>query len=118
MSGKSQSQRQLRVGERVRHILSSIFIRGAFHHPYLRGKSITVSQVKVSPDIRHATAYVTELGEDQSPELIEALNECAPDISYEVAQEMTTKYTPKISFEYDLSFKKADRIEEILDDVL
>ncbi len=112
---KAPSQRQLKVGERVRHILAGVFMRADFHDPALRGKMITVSEVSVSPDLKHATAFVSELGQNSNQDLIDDLNRNSHEFSHSVAKEMTTKYTPKIKFEYDRSYAKVERINDILD---
>lgn len=112
---KAPTQRQLRVGEELRHILSEILSRGYLHDPILAGKSITVSEIRPSPDMRHATAYVMPLGGgDDVPEIISALNHAAHFLSHEMGRRLTMKFTPRVHFELDPTFDEAQRIDAIL----
>lgn len=112
---KAPTQRQLRVGEEVRHILAGVLGRGDLHDPILAGKSITVSEVRTSPDMRHATAYVMPLGgTGDVSEIIGALNHAAPFLSHEIGRRLTTKFTPRVHFERDPTFEEAQRIDAIL----
>jgi ribosome-binding factor A len=113
--GTEQSQRQLRVGEALRHVLAELLMRGAVHDPLLAEASLTVSEVRVSRDLRHAVAYVTELGGELRPELLEALARAAPYLRGEAARRVHLKYAPELSFRVDPSFAEAARIDAILD---
>jgi len=113
--GKAPSQRQLRVGEELRHILAALLGRGDLHDPTLAGKSITVSEVRTSPDMRHATVYVMPLGgAGDTVEIVAALNHAAAYLSHEVGQRITMKFTPRLHFELDQVFSEAQRIEDML----
>lgn len=113
--GKAPSQRQLRVGEELRHVLAQLLGRGDLHDPNLAGKSITVSEVRPSPDMRHATVYVMPLGgEGDIIEIVGALNHAAAYLSHEVGQRITMKFTPRLHFELDQVFGEAQRIENML----
>ena len=113
--GKAPSQRQLRVGEELRHILAELLGRGDLHDPALAGKSITVSEVRTSPDMRHATVYVMPLGgAGDIVEIVAALNHAASYLSHEVGQRITMKFTPRLHFELDQVFSEAQRIEDML----
>lgn len=113
--GKAPSQRQLRVGEELRHVLAQLLGRGDLHDPSLAGKSITVSEVRTSPDMRHATVYVMPLGgEGDIVEIVGALNHAAAYLSHEVGQRITMKFTPRLHFELDQVFGEAQRIENML----
>lgn len=107
-------QRQLRVGEEIRHALSSIFMRGELHEPELREASITVSEVRISPDLKNATAYVMPLGGGNRDEVIEALRDVAPNLRTLLGSKIHLKYTPRLSFRLDDSFDEAHRINELL----
>jgi ribosome-binding factor A len=112
---KEPTQRQLRVNEAIRHIVASQLMRGETGDERLRGQTITVTEVEVSPDMRHATAFVTPLGGGEiSKEVLIALNEVAPQFTHAVAKELTMKYTPRIHFEYDSRFDYADKINTLL----
>lgn len=128
MSGKKNrhtmndpSQRQLRVGEQVRHELSQLLQRGHFKDPSLVEKSalITVTEVRLTPDLKHAKAYVLPLGGKQSDidELLPALNEEAKTFQSELGHALKMKFTPRVQFVTDHSFGEADRIEHILHNI-
>ena len=113
--GRTPSQRQLRVGEELRHVLAEVLARGELRDPALKDLSITVSEVRASPDMRHATAFVMPLGGTADPvELMAALNRAAPFLSHEVGRRITMKYTPSLHFELDSVFDEAQRIESLL----
>jgi ribosome-binding factor A len=113
-AGSEQSQRQLRVGEALRHVLAELLMRGAVHDPLLAEASLTVSEERVSRDLRHAVAYVTELGGELRPELLAALARAAPYLRGEAARRVHLKYAPELSFQVDPSFAEAARIDAIL----
>jgi ribosome-binding factor A len=114
--GKAPSQRQLRVGEELRHALAHLLERGELRDPALAGRSITVTEVRVSPDLRHATAFVTPLGGAESAAVVAALRHAAPFIRGRLGQAVTLRYTPELSFEPDRSFEEAAAIERLLRD--
>lgn len=107
-------QRQLRVGEEIRHALSDVFMRGELYDPVLDGAPITVSQVKISPDLKNATAYVMPLGGLKLNEVMETLARLAPNIRNLVGHRLKLRYTPRISFRVDTSFEEAGRIHALL----
>lgn len=112
---KEPTQRQLRVNEAIRHIIAAHLMRGETGHPALSGQSVTVTEVEVGPDMRHATAFVTPLGGGTiKDEVLDALNEVAPHFTHAVAKELTMKYTPRIRFAYDERFDYADKINTLL----
>jgi ribosome-binding factor A len=113
-AGAQQSQRQLRVGEALRHVLAELLMRGAVHDPALVEARLTVSEVQVSRDLRHAVAYVTELGGDLGDELLDALNRAAPYLRGEAARRVHLKYAPTLVFRSDPSFAEAARIDALL----
>jgi len=113
--GKAPSQRQLRVGEELRHVLAGILGRGDLHDPMLAGKSITVSEVRPSPDMRHATVFVMPLGgAGDVAEIVGALNHAAHFLSHEVGRRITMKFTPGLRFELDRVFEEAQYIDSLL----
>jgi len=109
------SQRQLRVGEEIRHALADIFRRGEFRDPVLQEMNVTVTEVRISPDLKNATAFVMPLGGGH-PELIEALNKASAFLRSQVAKEIRLPYAPRISFSADTSFDYADKISRLLHD--
>ena len=111
---KEPTQRQLRVGEEVRHALAMAIERGEIHDPALAGQVITVTEVRVSPDLRNATAFVMPLGGTGSDEILESLNRAAPFFRRRVAAEVDLRRLPSLSFELDATFDNADHIEALL----
>ena len=115
---KGPSQRQLRVGEQIKHILAETMARGHFHHEVLIDAGhITVGEVRVTPDLRNAKAYVMSLGGQNMEEILVALNEESQQFSKEINKQSNMKFTPKIRFVKDESFEEAQRIDELLRDV-
>lgn len=113
---EEQSVRLLKVGERVRHILSELLAREEAHDPTLRASSISVTEVRMSPDLRNAKVYVKPLlGEDEDV-IVKALRTNTAFFQREVAQRLGLKFAPKLQFRADESFDEASRIEELLDD--
>ena len=108
--GKSgPSQRQLRVGELIRRTLSEVLSRGDVHDPEIARMMITVGEVRVSPDLRVATAYVLPLGGHNRDEALAALRRNTAEIRHLVVKGMTIKFAPELRFEIDHTY---DRIEE------
>ncbi len=113
-SSKSPSSRPLKVGEMLRHNLSEIFLRGEAHHPILDSASITVSEVRVSPDLKNATAYVMPLAGSNKEQVMDALAESAPQIRHLLARKVTLKFMPRVHFKLDTSYEEAGRINQLL----
>ncbi len=113
-SARPASQRQLRVGEEVRHVLSALFQRGDFRDPTLQSLNLTITEVRVSPDLRNATVFVTPLGGGDIATAVKALRHAAGFLRGQVAHEINLRFAPNLSFEADTSFEHAARIETIL----
>lgn len=113
------SQRQRRVGEQIRHILSETLQRGHFDNELLLNKSntIIVSEVSPSPDLKHARAYVMSLNGENMEELLDALNDQTRIFQKEIARNTNLKFTPRVKFVTDTSFDEAQHIEDILREV-
>ena len=114
--GKAPSQRQLRVGELVRRRLSEIFQRGEAHDPDLMDMSITVGEVRVSPDLRIATAYVLPLGGGDRDVMLDALNRSKAELRHSVVQGINLKFAPELRFEIDDTFDRMDRTRAMFAD--
>lgn len=112
-SGKPPSQRQLRVGEEIRHALSAVLLRAEFRDPDLVNQVITVTEVRVSPDLKNATAYVLPLDGEAGP-MVEALNRASAYLRGQLAQAIRLKHLPRLNFVFDGSFDEASRIETII----
>jgi ribosome-binding factor A len=111
---KSGGNRNLRVGEEIRHALADIFMRGEVHSMDLFGASITVSEVRVSPDLKNATAYVMPLAGKNKEGLLEALKKSSPELRHLVGKRMKLRHIPKIFFALDNSYDEAERISNLL----
>jgi ribosome-binding factor A len=117
------SQRQLRVGEHVRHVLAEVLARGDIHDPELAGLLISVLEVRMSPDLRHGTVLVMPLGgklvlgADGEAEAVEALNRNAKELRLEVSRRLRElKFSPELRFRVDDRYDEAARIEKIFHD--
>ncbi len=110
------SQRQLRVGEQLRHIIVETLQRGHFNSEELfhAAPKITVSEVRVSPDMKNATAYISLLGGGNLEDILPALRKDASVFQKEFGRQMKMKFTPRIRFAEDESFANAEKIENIL----
>lgn len=111
---RGPSQRQLQVGESVRHALCEVLGRDLLRDPDLAGQSITVSEVRVSPDMRHATAFVLPLGGGDVDTVLTGLARAAPYLSTQVGRLIHLKRTPRLAFERDGSFDRASEIDAVL----
>jgi ribosome-binding factor A len=108
------SQRQLRVGEELRHALAKILRAGQSREPALENASITVSEVRMSSDLRNATAFVMPLAGANAIEVIAALQRRASSLKGLLAREVPLRYTPDLVFALDRSFDEAERIHKLL----
>jgi ribosome-binding factor A len=108
------SQRQLRVGEMLRHALSEVLQRGDVSDPVLDTAVVTVPEVRMTPDLRHAICYVMPLGGQHIDEIITALERNRKFLRGELAHKVTLKYMPDLRFEIDRSFEEGDRIDRLL----
>lgn len=113
---EQQSVRVLKVGERVRHILSELLARGEVHDDVVSAANISVTEVRMTPDLRHATAYVKPLLGAGEEEVVHALRQNTAFLQREVAKRLSLKFAPKLKFRKDESFAEADRIEALLRD--
>ncbi|MGI9499119.1 MAG: 30S ribosome-binding factor RbfA [Geminicoccaceae bacterium] len=115
-AGGTLNQRQLRVGERLRHVLADLFSKGAVHDPVIAERPLTISEVRITRDLRQATVYVVELGGELSPEMQAALVRATPFIRGEVARQSNLKYAPNLTFRADETFAESARIDALLDE--
>lgn len=112
--GQGPTQRQLRVGEEIRHAIADLIERGAMKDPKLRDVPVTVTEVRMTPDLRQAIAYVTPLGGGDAAEIVAALNHAAPFFRAQVAAAVRLRFAPEVSFCADPSFEEARKIDDIL----
>ena len=113
-SGRPNSKRQLRVGEQLRHIISSILAEDNIHDPDVTSTSITVTEVQPSNDMRNATVYVIPLGGDTEKPVIDGLNRSSGFIQAELGKQLTMKFTPRLFFKKDESFEYGDHIDKLI----
>jgi ribosome-binding factor A len=108
------SQRQLRVGELIRHAIAEVLARGDVPDPVLSSHPITVPEVRMSPDLRLATAYVMPLGGRDQKAVMEALERNRKQLRTEVVRKVNLKFAPDVRFLIDERFDEAERIEKLL----
>ena len=110
------SQRQLRAGELIRHALVEVLREEDFSDPNLHGVSVTVTEVRLSPDLRNAMAFVEPLGGAHAGEVVEALNRHAKFLRGRLGHGIDMKFTPDLKFLHDVSFDEAQRMDRLFDD--
>jgi ribosome-binding factor A len=108
------SQRQLRVGELIRHELADMLARGEIHDPTIQEHMITIPEVRVTPDLRLATIYVMPLGGRDEKEVLGALERNSRYVRGEIGRRVNLKFAPEIRFRIDERFDEAERIEKLL----
>ena len=113
-SNQPRTPRQLKVGEELRHALADVFMRGDYRIHELDGTSITVSEVRVSPDLTNATAYVMPLGGKNAPKILDILNLNAGKFRKEISARVKLRHAPAVHFKLDHSFDEAAKIEALL----
>ena len=113
-SERGLSQRQLRVGELVRHVLAEMLTRGDVHDPVLEGRAVTIPEVRMTADLRLATIYAMPLGGHDADAVLTALNRNRRFLRGEIAQRINLKFAPDIRFAIDDRFEEAERIEKLL----
>jgi ribosome-binding factor A len=112
------SQRQLRVGEHVRHVIAETLLRGHFSDEILLdSQKVTVTEVRMSPDLRHATAYVIALGGKDMDDILPALNSNAAAFQKDINAKSDLKFTPKVVFKLDTSFDTVQKLDSILNNL-
>lgn len=115
---KEPSQRQLRVGEQLKHIIAEVLQRGDIHNAAVTGAGhISVTEVRPSPDLRNATAYVISLGGANMEEIVDALNNESRVFQKEISRQSTMKFTPRVKFKEDYAFEEGQKIESLLRDI-
>ncbi|ATG37196.1 MULTISPECIES: 30S ribosome-binding factor RbfA [Phaeobacter] len=112
--GSGPSQRQLRVGELIRRALSEIFARGDLHDPELNRLSITVGEVRTSPDLRIATAYVLPLGGKGQEDTLKLMARNKGELRRMIGKKLALKFTPELRFQLDDTFDRMDDTRRML----
>jgi ribosome-binding factor A len=115
-AARGPSQRQLRAGELIRHALVEILREEELEDPALKGVSVTVTEVRMSPDLKHALCFVEPLGGAHAPEVIAALNRVARFLRGRLGHAIDLRFTPQLKFVHDESFDVADKMNRLLSD--
>jgi len=113
-SAAAPTQRQLRVAEEIRHVLAGVFARGGFRDPDLAGEHVTVTEVRIGPDLKHATVFVARLGRTDIDALLPALRRAAPYLRREVSHAVRLRHAPDLHFQPDHALDEASRIDRLL----
>lgn len=108
------SQRQLRVGEELRHALAWAIERGDLHNTELVDNPVTLTEVRISPDLKNATVYFVPFGDADADIAGAALRRSTPELRHEIAKRVNLRVVPRLSFERDTTFETASRIESLL----
>ena len=108
------SQRQLRVAEEIRHVLAGVFARQELRDPELADVQITVTEVRIGPDLKHAIAFVARLGRSDVDVLLPALKRATPFLRGQVAHSLRLKFAPDLTFQPDTSLEYATKIDRML----
>jgi ribosome-binding factor A len=111
---KAQTQRQLRAGELVRRAVADIIAEGHLHDPHLKGVSVTITEARVSPDLRHATCFIAALGRGDVQKVADALNHASGFLQKELGRQIEMKFTPRLRFLPDDSFDAAAKVDDVL----
>lgn len=113
-AGRGPSQRQLRVGELLRHALAEILQRGEVHDPVLDGVVVTVPEVRMTPDLKQATVFVMPLGGKDADAVVAAFERNKRFLRGEIAHRVALRYAPELHFRLDTSFEEGARVDALL----
>ena len=112
-----KSQRQLKVGEELRHLISNALLRGSFYDEHLDNNNITVTEVNISPDLKNAKVYVMPLGGENKVNVINSLNKVTGRVKKIISSNISLRQTPQLQFKIDETFEHAKKINDILDKI-
>ena len=115
--GSIKSQRQLRVGEELRHLISNALLRESFYDGYIKNNNITITEVNVSPDLKNAKVYVMPLGGENKLDVLNSLNKVSGRFKKIISSNISLRQTPKLVFKIDETFEYAKKINDILDKI-
>ena len=110
----TKSQRQLRVGEELRHLISNVLLRETFYDQIIENNNITITEVNVSPDLKNAKVYIMPLGGENKLEVLDSLNKSNGRIKKLISSNINLRQIPKLQFKIDETFEYAENIENIL----
>ena len=112
-----KSQRQLKVGEELRHLISNALLRESFYDEYIKNNNITITEVNVSPDLKNAKVYVMPLGGENKLDVLNSLNRISGRFKKIISSNLSLRQTPKLVFKIDETFEYAKKINDILDKI-
>ena len=113
-TSSEKSQRQLKVGEEIRHLIADILLRGSFYEPSLEGVTVTISEVSISPDFSNARVYCLPLGGIDYDNVLMGLNTISKEIQHDLSKRLTIRRTPRLKFVLDESFDIAGRVSTLI----
>ncbi len=112
-----KSQRQLKVGEELRHLISNALLRSSFYDEHIENNNITITEVNVSPDLKNAKVYVMPLGGKKKLDVLNSLNKATGRLKKIISSNLSLRQTPKLTFKIDETFEYAKKINDILDKI-
>ena len=112
-----KSQRQLKVGEELRHLISNALLRSSFYDEHIENNNITITEVNVSPDLKNAKVYVMPLGGKKKLDVLNSLNKATGRLKKIISNNLSLRQTPKLIFKIDETFEYAKKINDILDKI-
>ena len=112
-----KSQRQLKVGEELRHLISNALLRESFYDEHIENNNITITEVNVSPDLKNAKVYVMPLGGEKKLDVLNSLNKATGRLKKIISSNLSLRQTPKLIFKIDETFEYAKKINNILDKI-
>ena len=112
-----RSQRQLKVGEELRHLISNALLRSSFYDEHIENNNITITEVNVSPDLKNAKVYVMPLGGEKKADVLNGLNKATGRLKKIISSNINLRQTPNLVFKIDETFEYAKKINDILDKI-
>ncbi len=116
-NGSVKSQRQLKVGEELRHLISNALLRESFYDEHIKNNNITITEVNISPDMKNAKVYVMPLGGENKIEILNSLNKVSGRIKKIISRNISLRQIPRLNFEIDQTFEYAHKIHNILENI-
>lgn len=112
-----KSQRQLKVGEELRYLISNVLLKETFYDEYINNNNITITEVNISPDLKNAKIFIMPLGGKNQLEVVDSLNKVSGRIKKLISTSINLRQMPKLNFKIDNSFENAQNIENILKNI-
>tara|TARA_B100001939_G_scaffold224825_1_gene193588 strand:- start:305 stop:703 length:399 start_codon:yes stop_codon:yes gene_type:complete len=117
LNNSIKTQRQLKVGEELRHLISNALLRCSFYDEHIENNNITITEVSVSPDLKNAKVYVMPLGGKKKLDVLNSLNKVTGRLKKIISSNLSLRQTPKLIFKIDETFEYAKKINDILDKI-